>query len=89
MRALRSRRARHFTVSGAELTTYTGRPSFVPWLLPLLSQLPLGSAFPVTQQGVISKLTDIQGSRGAVASESSICSKIGVETVAMGVGLLR
>ncbi|KAK4250093.1 gamma-glutamyltranspeptidase-like protein [Corynascus novoguineensis] len=60
------------------------RPSFVPWLFPLLSQLAPGSAFPVTQQGVISKLTNFQGSRGAVASESSICSKIGIETVAMG-----
>ncbi|KAH6623024.1 gamma-glutamyltranspeptidase [Chaetomium tenue] len=60
------------------------RPSLLPCWLPLLSQLVPGLAFPVTDQGVVTIHTDPAGRRGAVASESSICSKIGRDTIAMG-----
>ncbi|KAL2130523.1 hypothetical protein VTI74DRAFT_6264 [Chaetomium olivicolor] len=60
-------------------------PSLLPWWLPLLSQLAPSSAFPVTHhQELISPISHSGGSRGAVASESSICSKIGIDTIAAG-----
>ncbi|KAL2160386.1 hypothetical protein VTH06DRAFT_1559 [Thermothelomyces fergusii] len=60
------------------------RPSLLPCLLPLLSQLGPCSGYPLAQQRLISDLPSSQGSRGAVASENSICSKIGIGAVAMG-----
>ncbi|KAL2185227.1 gamma-glutamyltranspeptidase [Thermothelomyces heterothallicus CBS 203.75] len=60
------------------------RPSLLPCLLSLFSQPGPCSASPLAQQRIISDLASTQGSRGAVASESSICSKIGIDTIAMG-----
>ncbi|AEO71500.1 uncharacterized protein THITE_2152403 [Thermothielavioides terrestris NRRL 8126] len=62
------------------------RPCLLPvacWLS-LLSELAPASAFPISYQGVLSNQSGSGGSRGAVASESSICSKIGIDTLAMG-----
>ncbi|KAH6847879.1 gamma-glutamyltranspeptidase [Chaetomium sp. MPI-CAGE-AT-0009] len=60
------------------------RPSLLPCWLPVLSQLAPGLAFPVANQGVVSIHANVKGHRGAVASESSICSKIGKDIINMG-----
>ncbi|KAK3293232.1 gamma-glutamyltranspeptidase [Chaetomium fimeti] len=60
------------------------RPSLLPCWLPLLSQLTPGLAFPVAGQEVVSIHANVEGRRGAVASESSICSKIGKDIIALG-----
>ncbi|KAK4132956.1 gamma-glutamyltranspeptidase [Trichocladium antarcticum] len=57
--------------------------SSLAWWLPLLAQLPPSRAFPTQHQEVLSDSSS-KGTRGAVASESSICSKIGINTIAAG-----
>ncbi|KAL2265513.1 hypothetical protein VTJ83DRAFT_6613 [Remersonia thermophila] len=42
------------------------------------------SALPANHQGIFSNTPYSDGKRGAVASESSICSKIGINTIAIG-----
>ncbi|KAK3304387.1 gamma-glutamyltranspeptidase [Chaetomium strumarium] len=59
-------------------------PSLLSCSLPLLLQLTPGSAFPIIGQGVFINASSSGGSRGAVSSESSICSKIGIDTIALG-----
>jgi len=70
------------------LTVYVGPPLSLPCWLTLLCHLSLTSASPITGQGVLFRNSDSGGARGAVASESSICSKIGIDTIAIGVRLL-
>ncbi|GAB1313157.1 Glutathione hydrolase [Madurella fahalii] len=50
----------------------------------LLSQLIPGLAFPVIHQGTLSVPANANGKRGAVASESSICSQIGADIIRIG-----
>ncbi|KAL2015693.1 hypothetical protein VTK56DRAFT_5011 [Thermocarpiscus australiensis] len=60
-----------------------GPLSSICWLS-LLSQFAPSSALPAGYQGVLSSDCNSSGTRGAVASENSICSKIGIQAIAIG-----